>query len=73
MFLNKTDAMKYEYKFFKIELKAGIRTKMPKQEYHEVIERHAAEGWRFVQLFAPSTSGFGEATYFELIFERPAE
>ena len=65
--------MKYEYKFVKIELKAGFWTNTPKQEYREIIERHASEGWRLVQIFAPGTTGYGVAAYFELIFERPAE
>ncbi|ENQ3105523.1 protein of unknown function [Bacillus sp. 491mf] len=48
----------YEYKFVKIELKSGLMASKPK------------EGWRFVQIFAPSTAGTGSAAYFELIFER---
>lgn len=48
----------YEYKFVKIELKSSLMKSQPK------------EGWRFVQIFAPSTVGYGSAAYFELIFER---
>ncbi|MFO6495629.1 MULTISPECIES: DUF4177 domain-containing protein [Bacillus] len=46
--------------------------KKPKEDYREVIREYAREGWRFVQIFAPATSGYGIASYFELIFERDA-
>ena len=59
----------YEYKFVKIELSNW--NKKPKDEYQEIIQQHANEGWRFVQIFAPATAGYGSAAYFELIFERP--
>lgn len=58
----------YEYKFHQVEL-SKLRSK-PKEEYHEIIEKYASEGWRFVQIFAPSTTGYGGASYFELIFEK---
>jgi len=28
------------------------------------------KGWRFKQIFAPATKGYGAAHYFELIFEK---
>lgn len=59
----------YEYKFVKVELSAWNRT--PKENYQEIITKHAGDGWRFVQIFAPATSGYGSASYFEIIFERP--
>ena len=65
--------MEYEYKFMKIEMKCGFWTDTPKQEYQEIINKHASDGWRFVQIFAPATAGYGSAAYFELIFERPVE
>ena len=42
----------------------------PKEDYHPIIDLHAREGWRLVQIFAPPISGYGIAQYFELIFER---
>jgi len=62
--------MKYEYKFEKVDLKSGLIEAKPKQEYHDIIDQHAQDGWRFVQIFAPSTISYGRASYFELIFER---
>ena len=61
----------YEYKFVKVELKSGWSVDTPKEDYHEIVKDNAKNGWRLVQLFAPSTSGTGWATFIELIFERP--
>ena len=60
----------YEYKFVRVELKAGLRTDTPTEDYQKVVHDHAKEGWRLFQIFAPATSGTGWASYFELIFER---
>jgi hypothetical protein len=63
---------RYEYKFVKIELKPGWAVDQPKEDYHRIIEDHAEDEWRLVQIFAPDNSGTGWASYFEMIFERPA-
>lgn len=63
----------YKYKFIKIDLeyKAFTKKAMIKEDYHEVIETHAREGWRLVQIFAPPIKSFSpEADFYELIFER---
>ena len=62
--------MTYEYKFVKLEL-SGFWTVKTEMDHHAVIEQHATDGWRLVQIFAPAIAGYGQATYFELIFERP--
>lgn len=59
----------YEYEFVKIEL-GGVFVSKPKQNYQEIIKKYAANGWKFKQIFAPATAGYGSAAYFELIFER---
>jgi hypothetical protein len=60
----------YEYKFVTLEFK--VFSKRP--DYHEVIEQHASEGWRFVQIFSPTfvpILGTGsKEKFYELIFER---
>ncbi|MCU9613155.1 DUF4177 domain-containing protein [Caldibacillus lycopersici] len=58
----------YEYKFVKVDLSKW--NSAPKDDYQEIINQHANEGWRLVQIFAPSTKGYGSAAYFEIIFER---
>jgi hypothetical protein len=60
----------FEYKFVTIELKSGLRGSTPKEDYHAEIERHVAEGYRLVQIFAPPLGNYGAATYLELIFEK---
>ncbi|WP_010275340.1 DUF4177 domain-containing protein [Paenibacillus senegalensis] len=63
----------FEYKFERIPLKykkLGIQDSEPVEDYQEVIHQHAKEGWRLVQIFAPSVQSTGMASYFELIFER---
>lgn len=62
--------MRYEYDFIRLKLQ-GFWTHRPREDYHQIIHERAKEGWRLVQIFAPATSGYGIATYFDLIFERP--
>jgi hypothetical protein len=54
-----------------VELKSGVHTDTPKENYQKIVHDHAKEGWRLSQIFAPPTSGTGWASYIELIFERP--
>lgn len=60
----------YKYEFVKIELKFTWSGSKPKQDYQEIINTYAKNGWKFKQIFAPATSGYGFASYFELIFEK---
>lgn len=60
----------YEYKFVQVELKKGLMKNTPKEDYHEIIREEAKNGWRLVQIFAPSVVGYGTAENFELIFEK---
>jgi hypothetical protein len=61
----------YEYKFVKIKVKWGWSgAGKPEQDYHQIILQQADEGWRLVQIFAPPIWGWGQAAFYELIFER---
>ena len=40
------------------------------EDYREVIQSYAAQGWRLVQAFAPPVVGYGLAQYIDLIFEK---
>ncbi|MDF4201749.1 DUF4177 domain-containing protein [Maribacter sp. SA7] len=62
----------YEYQYVKLAL-GGIFNTSPKSDYKKIIDAKAKEGWRFVQIFAPGTSTYGSASYFELIFEKKVE
>ena len=58
----------FDYKFVRIGLNWFGTS--PERDYQDIIEKHGAEGWRLVQIFAPGTGIYGSARYFELIFER---
>ncbi|MBT8379069.1 MAG: DUF4177 domain-containing protein [Ignavibacteria bacterium] len=66
---------KYEYEFVRVEGKKGIFTinVAESSEYQRIIREYAAEGWRFVQIFAPAVEDFGAACNADLIFERKVE
>ena len=62
---------KFEYKFVKAtEGMSGISlgSKKLEENYKAIIEQHAQEGWRLVQLMATSISGPSE-----IIFEREVQ
>lgn len=59
----------YEYKYVKIEAQ-GFLIRKPKEDYHEVIDEHAKQGWRLVQILISPTANNGLVEYYELIFEK---
>jgi hypothetical protein len=62
---------RYEYKFVRMgEGWVGVK-KSAQKEYQDVVKDHARQGWRLVQIFAPSIGGYGMSKYYELILERP--
>lgn len=66
-------APRYEYKFVRLgEGWLGVR-KAGTENYKEIVNEYARDGWRLVQIFAPSTGVYGVAKYFELILERTVE
>jgi hypothetical protein len=61
---------KYEYKFVRLgEGWLGAKKKGIKG-YQEAVHQHARDGWRLVQVFAPSFGAYGVSKYVELILER---
>ena len=58
----------YIYKFIKIDV--NPLTMKIKGDYQQIIMDNAKDGWRFVQIFAPSTGMAGTSAYVELIFEK---
>ena len=62
------------YKFECIELK-GVRgtAVQPKEDYREIIESHAKDGWELVQIFGPTFGTYGKAAYIDIIFSRDKE
>ena len=62
---------KFEYKFVRLGEGYLAARKEGTEGYQEEVHKHAAEGWRLVQIYAPSTGIYGAAKYVELVFERP--
>jgi hypothetical protein len=61
----------YEYKFVRLgEGFLSVRSE-GKTTYQDLIQKHAREGWRLVQIFAPSVGLYGAAKYYEIVLERP--
>ena len=63
----------YEYKFTKVKTgRTFLSERKPEENYYEIIREHANNGWRLVQIFAPTVSVIdgGTSSYFELIFEK---
>jgi hypothetical protein len=59
----------YEYKFERTSLNnPSFADSKPLDDYQNIIHQHAKEGWRLVQIFAPSTRDSGTSGYFGLIF-----
>ncbi len=59
----------YEYKFERIN--AGLfGLQKAEKNYQSIIQKHGQDGWRLVQVFAPSGAGLGGTRYYEMIFER---
>ena len=66
----------YEYKFQRIKTdRAFLFERKPEEDYREIILTHAKNGWRLVQIFAPTVSVIdgGTSNYFELIFEKQTQ
>ena len=62
--------MKYEYKFVRLgEGWLGAKREA-RDGYQALIHEHARDGWRLVQVFAPSMGAYGASRFYELILER---
>lgn len=59
----------YEYKFEKINLDGMQSSRLP-EDYHEIVNKNAAEGWRLFQIFAPILETPPLTSFIDLIFER---
>lgn len=61
---------RYEYKFVRLgEGWLGAR-KAAMHNYQEVIHEYTREGWRLVQIFAPSFGAYGVSKYVEIVLEK---
>lgn len=58
----------YEYKYIKVRIKGMFNLEI--EEYHEIIDKYATEGWRLVQIFPTKYISNGVPIECEIIFER---
>ncbi len=58
-----------EYKFVPLKTTGFFRIR-PKEDYQKIIQQHAQEGWRLVQIFPSCINAEGSPRAYELIFER---
>lgn len=56
----------YEYKYVEANL-GGFFTDA---NHHDIINEHARNGWRMVQVLPMYYNGHGKPTEYEIIFER---
>ncbi len=61
----------YTYKMVRIPAKGFVITEV--EDHDEVIDRHANEGWRLVQILPVKYATSGVPMEFEVIFERKKE
>ena len=69
-----SNPQRYEYKFVRLgdyrgSAVFGVPNSVQKT-YQDVVQEHARDGWRLVQIFAPGVGSLGAAKYYELILER---
>lgn len=58
----------YEYKFVKVKL--SVFKLKPEEDYQAMVNNHAKEGWRLIQVLTPPTVAYGTVGYYEFVFER---
>jgi len=63
---------KFEYKYIRVGKGLFWAKSVAEKDYKSIIELHAREGWRLVQVFAPGTGIYGLSRFYEIILERPA-
>jgi hypothetical protein len=67
--------MKQQYEYLFVRVGEGLLFVggAAEREYQRIIRDHARDGWRLVQIFAPSTGAYGASKYYEIVLERPVE
>ena len=61
--------MMYEYKYIPMDTGGGFLLS-GSREHREIIDRYAAEGWRYVGFVPVTFTGHGGISNVDLIFER---
>ena len=66
-------SQRFEYKFVRMGEGWMEVRKAGTEHYQEEIQKHARDGWRLVQIFAPGTGTYGAAKFYELVLERAVD
>ena len=60
----------YQYKYIPMDTGGGVLS--GSREHRELIDKYAAEGWRYVGFLPVSFTGRGGISSVDLVFEREA-
>lgn len=64
-----SENQRYEYKFIELKIEHNFFSNNLPGDYTKIIESHAKDGWRFIQLFPIEFSGYHPSA-FQLVFEK---
>ncbi|MBS5703902.1 MAG: DUF4177 domain-containing protein [Butyricicoccus pullicaecorum] len=65
--------MHYQYKYVPLRTGGGFWIDNSSHEHCAIIDRHAADGWRYAGFIPTRFSGEGGMKEIDLIFEKPVE
>lgn len=63
----------YKYEYDYVTIPVGMMSGKLKEDFRQVIERYAADGWKLHSLVPMPLLAGGQASVLELIFERIKE
>lgn len=63
----------YEYKYVTLDTGGGFWFGNQAAEHQQIIDDHAAHGWRYVGFIPLTFTGHGGISSMDLIFERPVK
>lgn len=61
----------YEYKYVTLDVGGGFWINNADCGHRSIIDKHAAQGWRYVGYIPTAFTGHGGTSEIDLIFERP--
>ena len=63
----------YEYEYVTLYVGGGFWMNNTECEHRSIINKHAAQGWRYVGYIPTAFTGNGGSKEIDLIFERPVK
>ena len=65
--------MMYQYEYFSLYTGGGFWINNAECEHRKIIDRYAAQGWRYAGYLPIKFSGDGGLKEIDLVFEKPVE